>query len=68
MSVFFRKKDSSGLTAGNSELKLQLQSMEQQAQLRDDLNDALREEVQRLNEVTGQSTNSSGQNLCGQDF
>jgi len=29
------QKDSSGLTAGNSELKLQLQSMEQQAQLRD---------------------------------
>jgi hypothetical protein len=29
------QKDSSGLTAGNSELKLRLQSMEQQAQLRD---------------------------------
>jgi hypothetical protein len=29
------QKDSSGLTAGNSELKLRLQSMEQQAQLWD---------------------------------
>jgi hypothetical protein len=62
------QKDSSGLTTENSELKLRLQSMEQQAQLRDALNDALREEVQRLKVATGQLTNSSGQNLGGQHF
>ncbi|CAM6051432.1 unnamed protein product [Sphagnum compactum] len=62
------QKDSSGLTAENSELKLRLQSMEQQAQLRDALNDALREEVQRLKVATGQLNNSSGQNLGGQHF
>jgi hypothetical protein len=62
------QKDSSGLTAENSELKLRLQSMEQQAQLRDALNDALREEVQRLKVATGQLTNSSAQILGGQHF
>jgi chromosome segregation ATPase len=62
------QKDSSGLTTENSELKLRLQSMEQQAQLRDALNDALREEVQRLKVATGQLNNSSGQNLGGQHF
>jgi len=62
------QKDSSGLTTENSELKLRLQSMEQQAQLRDALNDALREEVQRLKVATGQLTNSSAQILGGQHF
>lgn len=32
------------------------------------LNDALREEVQRLKVATGQLNNSSGQNLGGQHF
>ncbi|KAL2612287.1 hypothetical protein R1flu_023979 [Riccia fluitans] len=48
------QRDSSGLTTENSELKLRLSAMEQQAQLRDALNDALREEVQRLKLATGQ--------------
>lgn len=42
------QRDTSGLTSENNELRLRLQSMEQQAQLRDALSDALREEVQRL--------------------
>ncbi|XP_060176153.1 bZIP transcription factor 29-like [Lycium barbarum] len=42
------QRDSSGLTSQNHELKFRLQSMEQQAQLRDALNEALTSEVQRL--------------------
>jgi hypothetical protein len=44
-----------GLTNENNELKLRLQAMDQQAQLRDALNEALSEEVQRLKLATGQS-------------
>ncbi|KAG0563360.1 hypothetical protein M758_8G023600 [Ceratodon purpureus] len=57
------QKDTTGLTTENSELKLRLQAMEQQAHLRDALNEALREEVQRLKVATGQISNGSGQNL-----
>jgi regulator of replication initiation timing len=57
------QKDTTGLTTENSELKLRLQSMEQQAQLRDALHEALRDEVQRLKLATGQLSNGSGQNL-----
>ncbi|KAL9258561.1 Transcription factor VIP1-like protein [Drosera capensis] len=39
------------LTAENRELKLRLQALEQQTQLRDVLHEALGEEVQRLGEV-----------------
>ncbi|XP_021903564.1 transcription factor VIP1 [Carica papaya] len=46
--VTMLQRDTTGLTAENKELKLRLQAMEQQAQLRDALNEALREEVQRL--------------------
>lgn len=42
------QRDTTGLTTENSELKLRLQSMEQQAKLREALNDTLKEEVQRL--------------------
>jgi chromosome segregation ATPase len=56
------QKDTTSLTTENSELKLRLQSMEQQAHLRDALNDALREEVQRLKLATGQLSNGSGHN------
>ncbi|KAM6544381.1 hypothetical protein CsatB_008828 [Cannabis sativa] len=42
------QRDSVGLTSQNSELKFRVQAMEQQAQLKDALNDALRAEVQRL--------------------
>ena len=48
------QRDSMGLTNENNELKLRLQAMEQQAQLRDALNEALSEEVQRLKLATGQ--------------
>lgn len=48
------QRDSMGLTNENNELKLRLQATEQQAQLREALNEALREEVQRLKLATGQ--------------
>ncbi|MCO5586200.1 hypothetical protein L7F22_040139 [Adiantum nelumboides] len=48
------QRDSTGLTNENNELKLRLQSMEQQAQLHEALHEALRGEVQRLKIATGQ--------------
>ncbi|KAG6411962.1 hypothetical protein SASPL_124618 [Salvia splendens] len=45
-------RDSTGLSSQNNELKFRLQSMEQQAQLRDALNEALTAEVQRLKFAT----------------
>ncbi|KAB2628209.1 transcription factor PosF21 [Pyrus ussuriensis x Pyrus communis] len=42
------QRDSMGLTSENNELKFRLQSLEQQAQLKDALNEALTGEVQRL--------------------
>ncbi|KAL5557919.1 hypothetical protein UlMin_034130 [Ulmus minor] len=42
------QRDSAGLTSQNNELKFRLQAMEQQAQLKDALNEALVAEVQRL--------------------
>ncbi|KAL6906483.1 hypothetical protein ACP4OV_004084 [Aristida adscensionis] len=42
------QRDSAGLATQNNELKFRLQAMEQQAQLRDALNEALTAEVQRL--------------------
>ncbi|XP_043697909.1 transcription factor VIP1-like [Telopea speciosissima] len=52
--VTMLQRDTTGLTSENKELKLRLQAMEQQAQLRDALNETLREEVQRLRIATGQ--------------
>ncbi|XP_031258109.1 transcription factor RF2a-like [Pistacia vera] len=46
------QRDSVGLTNQNNELKFRLQAMEQQAQLRDALNEALTAEVRRLKIVT----------------
>ncbi|XP_038888147.1 transcription factor RF2a [Benincasa hispida] len=46
------QRDSVGLTNQNNELKFRLQAMEQQAQLRDALNEALTAEVQRLKLAT----------------
>ncbi|KAF8641924.1 hypothetical protein HU200_067636 [Digitaria exilis] len=54
------QRDTSGLTTENRELKLRLQAMEEQAKLRDALNDALREEVQRLKIAAGQVSNMNG--------
>lgn len=64
------QRDTTGLTNENSELKLRLQSMEQQVHLRDALNDALREEVQRLKLATGQGLTSGGHmmNYCTSSF
>ncbi|BAU02092.1 Transcription factor VIP1 Protein sulfate UTILIZATION EFFICIENCY 3 VirE2-interacting protein [Vigna angularis] len=42
------QRDTTDLTAENKELKLRLEALEQEAQLREDLNDALKEELQRL--------------------
>ncbi|KAK9283074.1 hypothetical protein L1049_011303 [Liquidambar formosana] len=48
------QRDTTGLSSENTELKLRLQAMEQQAQLRDALNDALKKEVERLKIATGE--------------
>lgn len=50
------QRDSAGLATQNNELKIRLQAMEQQAQLRDALNEALTAEVQRLKLATGEIT------------
>ncbi|KAL2485379.1 Basic-leucine zipper (bZIP) transcription factor family protein [Abeliophyllum distichum] len=54
------QRDTSGLTAENSELKLRLQTSEQQVHLQDALNEALKEEIQRLKVVTGQTIPNGG--------
>ncbi|GAV64315.1 bZIP_1 domain-containing protein [Cephalotus follicularis] len=54
------QRDTNGLTAENSELKLRLQTMEQQVHLQDALNDALKEEIQHLKVLTGQSIPNGG--------
>ncbi|XP_058007914.1 transcription factor RF2b [Hevea brasiliensis] len=48
------QRDTTGLTTENTELKIRLQAMEQQAQLRDALNEALKKEVERLKIATGE--------------
>ncbi|KAG4961439.1 probable transcription factor PosF21 [Glycine soja] len=48
------QRDTNGLNSENSELKLRLQTMEQQVHLQDALNDALKEEIQHLKILTGQ--------------
>ncbi|KAL5543187.1 hypothetical protein UlMin_010897 [Ulmus minor] len=54
------QRDTNGLTAENNELKLRLQSMEQQVHLQDALNEALKEEIQHLKVVTGQAMANGG--------
>ncbi|KAF7830870.1 transcription factor RF2b [Senna tora] len=49
------QRDTTGLTSENTELKLRLQAMEQQAKLRDALNEALKKEVDRLKIATGEA-------------
>ncbi|GMN48438.1 hypothetical protein TIFTF001_017614 [Ficus carica] len=58
--VTMLQRDTTGLTADNKELKLRLQAMEQQAELREALNEKLKEEVQRLKIATGQIPNVNG--------
>ncbi|XP_026456890.1 probable transcription factor PosF21 [Papaver somniferum] len=48
------QRDSAGLSNQNNELKFRLQAMEQQAKLRDALNDTLTSEVQRLKIAIGE--------------
>ncbi|KAF9595737.1 hypothetical protein IFM89_003479 [Coptis chinensis] len=52
------QRDTSSLAAENTELKLRLQAMEQQAQLRDALNEALKQEVEGLKIATGEMMSS----------
>ncbi|KAB2067391.1 hypothetical protein ERO13_A09G212100v2 [Gossypium hirsutum] len=54
------QKDSTGMSAENSELKLRLQTMEQQVYLQDSLNDALKEEIQHLKVLTAQPMPNGG--------
>ncbi|XP_022158542.1 transcription factor VIP1-like [Momordica charantia] len=58
--VTILQRDTTGLTVENKELKLRLQAMEQQAQLRDALSEALKEEVQRLRIAAGQVPSING--------
>ncbi|KAJ1292432.1 hypothetical protein BS78_02G391000 [Paspalum vaginatum] len=53
------QRDTTGLSAENAELKIRLQAMEQQAQLHDALNDALKQEVERLKIATGEMSKSN---------
>ncbi|KAG2319015.1 hypothetical protein Bca52824_012228 [Brassica carinata] len=52
------QRDMMGLTNQNNELKFRLQAMEQQAQLRDALNEALSGEVQRLKLAIGETSHN----------
>lgn len=54
------QRDTNGLNSENSELKLRLQTMEQQVHLQDALNDALKEEIQHLKILTGQGMPPNG--------
>ncbi|KAJ1290420.1 hypothetical protein BS78_02G241900 [Paspalum vaginatum] len=54
------QRDTTGLTTENNELKIRLQTMEQQVHLQDALNDTLKTEVQRLKVATGQVANGGG--------
>ncbi|XP_074557293.1 transcription factor VIP1-like [Curcuma longa] len=54
------QRDSTGLTAENRELKLRLQAMEQHSKLREALNEALREEIQRLKQQIGEVPKANG--------
>lgn len=53
------QRDTTVLSTENTELKRRLQSMEQQAQLRDALNEALMKEVERLKIATGEMMSAS---------
>ncbi|KAF2601091.1 hypothetical protein F2Q70_00028658 [Brassica cretica] len=61
LSLF--QRDTTGLSSENTELKLRLQVMEQQAKLRDALNDQLKKEVERLKFATGEVSQADPYNL-----
>ncbi|RZC64147.1 hypothetical protein C5167_025887 [Papaver somniferum] len=54
------QRDTSGLAAENSDLKLRLQTFEQQASLQESLNEALKDELQHLKVLTGQGISNGG--------
>ncbi|KAK1413574.1 hypothetical protein QVD17_35350 [Tagetes erecta] len=54
------QRDVHGLTIENNELKLRLQTMEQQGHLQDALTDTLKKEVHHLKLLTGQSLTNGG--------
>ncbi|PPS00503.1 hypothetical protein GOBAR_AA20149 [Gossypium barbadense] len=54
------QRDTGTLTAENNELKLRLTTMEQQVHLQDALNEALKDEIQHLKVLTGQSIPNGG--------
>ncbi|GMH02812.1 hypothetical protein Nepgr_004651 [Nepenthes gracilis] len=62
------QRDSTCLTSQNNELKFRLQSMEQQALLRDALNEALTAEVQRLKIATSELVSDSQSKSFGQQL
>lgn len=53
------QRDTNGLANENTELKMRLQAMEQQAHLRNALNEALRKEVERMKMETGEISGNS---------
>ncbi|CAA0375962.1 unnamed protein product [Arabidopsis thaliana] len=61
LSLF--QRDTTGLSSENTELKLRLQVMEQQAKLRDALNEQLKKEVERLKFATGEVSPADAYNL-----
>ncbi|KAL7616228.1 hypothetical protein Lser_V15G02929 [Lactuca serriola] len=54
------QRETHGLLAENTELKLRLQAMEQQVHVQDVLNDALKKEIHHLRVVTGQNVINGG--------
>ncbi|KAL6649130.1 hypothetical protein ACP70R_013354 [Stipagrostis hirtigluma subsp. patula] len=62
------QRDSAGIATQNNELKFRLQAMEQQAQLRDALNEALTTEVQRLKLATAELGDSCSPNNLAQQI
>ncbi|KAL2925137.1 putative transcription factor PosF21 [Bienertia sinuspersici] len=62
------QRDSAGLTTQNNELKFRLQAMEQQAQLREALNEALTAEIHRLKLANGELNAESMTKCFGQQL
>ncbi|CAN8311418.1 unnamed protein product [Cochlearia groenlandica] len=52
------QRDTNGLSVENNELKIRVQTMEQQVHLQDALNDTLKDEVQHLKVLTGQGVSN----------
>ncbi|XP_074555734.1 transcription factor RF2b-like [Curcuma longa] len=53
------QRDTAGLSVENTELKVRLQAMEQQAQMHEALNEVLKQELEQLKFVTGEISNPS---------